>query len=97
MPNDVFQQLDARIRKTDIDQIPSTNERVMTITVDFPKIDSFKTFIGANEQMWYDSVVKKFDQRLKSTDKVNLTMRTLKDTVYDERGMVAVIVRYTVN
>lgn len=97
MPNDIFEQLDARIRKTDVDQMPSSNDRVMTITVDFPNIESFKNFIGTNEQMWYDSIVKKFDQRLKNTDKVNMTMRTLKDSVYDERGMVAVIVRYTVN
>lgn len=106
MPNesfgkDLFQAINDRVRKTDVDTIPDSKERILTLTIDFPSVDEFKNFAGrGNEWMgsqkerdWLGKEINTYDE-VAGAQPISITSRTYKDTVFDERGMVAVIIKY---
>lgn len=100
---DFSSQLSSRVVYTDLDSVPNSDEKVLTLKLDFPTLDSFKQFSGQGgewsgsnkETQWLSNQIYKYDKN--SLDKpVTLTTRTYKTTVFDERPMIVIIVKYII-
>ncbi len=108
MPNqgrDFDSELKNRLRKVDIDDIPNSTERVLTLTLDFPSINEFKRFVDQGQQWsgspmetnWLTDQIHSYDTTIVPYKNVPVPKtRTYKETVFDERGMIVIIVRYEV-
>jgi hypothetical protein len=109
MPNenlgkDFSSELSNRTVYTDLDKVADSDERILTLKLDFPDVDEFKSFAGQGkewsgsdrETQWLSNQIYTYDKEALNKN-VNLMTRTYKSTVYDDRSMVAAIVRYTVN
>lgn len=98
---DLDEELNSHILYNKVDHV-ANNEIVLTVKIDLPSVNDFKRLVGQGgewyntdkELEWLTSLIRNFDSNLDSSKPINLINKTYKDSIFNDKSVVVVIVRY---
>lgn len=98
---DLDEELNSHIVYNKVDHI-ANNESILTVKIDISSVKDFTKLVGqggewsnTNKELeWLTSLIRNYDDKLDPSKAITLISKTYKESVFNDRGVVVIIVRY---